>query len=537
MTDAPDFRALFEALPGLYLVLTPDLVIVGASNSYLRATLTERDAIIGRSLFEVFPDNPDDLAADGVDNLRSSLQRVLRTRRPDPMPIQKYDIKTADGRFEERYWSPMNTPVLDEAGQVAWILHRVDDVTETVRLKSAEAERLTIAREQQAIINELRTSNDALAKSQESLKNREAHLDAILATVPDAMVVIDGTGAIESISATGQRLFGYSVPEVKGRIVSMLMAGPYRHTYETYLARYRAGGERRLLAEGRILEGQRKDGSTFPMELSVGEALLDGTNHFIAFARDLSERQARERLLHEVQSELLHVSRLSTMGEMASALAHELNQPLAAIGNYLQASKRILEKNIDPKAPMLSEVMEKAIIQTHRAGQVIRQLREFISRGETEHRPEDLRKMIEESCALALLVTKDDPVVMKMNLDPGIGMVHVDKVQIQQVLLNLLRNAIEAMHGRDRRELTVATKPDEKNLCAITVTDTGCGMSPETQARLFQRFVTTKPQGMGIGLSISRTIVESHGGTITAEPNPEGGTIFRVTVPRASSNM
>ena len=204
MTDAPDFRALFEALPGLYLVLTPDLVIVGASNSYLRATLTERDAIIGRSLFEVFPDNPDDLAADGVDNLRSSLQRVLRTRRPDPMPIQKYDIKTADGRFEERYWSPMNTPVLDEAGQVAWILHRVDDVTETVRLKSAEAERLTIAREQQAIINELRTSNDALAKSQESLKNREAHLEAILATIPDAMVVIDGTGAIESISATGQ---------------------------------------------------------------------------------------------------------------------------------------------------------------------------------------------------------------------------------------------------------------------------------------------------------------------------------------------
>jgi two-component system sensor kinase FixL len=533
MPTAPDFRALFESVPGLYLVLTPELVIVGASNSYLRATLTDRAAIMGRLFFDVFPDNPDDPAANGVDNLRNSLERVLRTRRPDAMSVQRYDIKTSDGSFEERYWSPMNTPVLDAEGMIAWILHRVDDVTEMVRLKSEEAQRRIFAREQQAIINELRASNEALAQSQQDIKSREAHLEAILATVPDAMVVIDSAGAIQSISAAGERLFGYGVQEVKGQIVSMLMAAPFRQKYENYFARQRGADERRRTAVGRLIDGQRKDGRIFPMELSVGEALLEGKNHLVAFARDLTERHERERLLHEVQSELLHVSRLSTMGEMASALAHELNQPLAAIGNYLQASKRILEKSIDPKGPMLREVMEKAIAQTHRAGQVIRQLREFIARGETERRDENIHNLVEESSALALLVTKDQPVNLSVRFDPAISAVHVDKVQIQQVMLNLLRNAIEAMQGRERRELTVATEPAEGDLVAIRITDTGCGMTPETQARLFQRFVTTKPQGMGIGLSISRTIIESHGGTITATPNPEGGTIFCITVPRA----
>ena len=540
----PDFRALFQAVPGLYLVLTRDLLIVAASDAYLHATLTDRQEIMGRHLFEVFPDNPDDPDAAGVRNLRASLDRVLQFRRPDAMAVQKYDIRRPDGSFEERYWSPLNTPLLNQVGEVEWIIHRVEDVTEIVRLKSEGAERDSLTKEQQRVINQLRTANEELANSQAALResdarfrravdelnSREAHLRSILATVPDAMVVIDERGLIQSFSATAERLFGLAADEVQGRNVSMLMPAPYREEHDGYLGRYLSTGEARIIGVGRVVVGQRKNGSTFPMELAVGEVALEGERHFIGFVRDLTQRQQREKLLHEVQSELLHVSRLSTMGEMASALAHELNQPLSAIANYLQGSKRLLQNSPDNRAPMIAEAVDKAAEQAVRAGRVIQRLRDFVARGETEKRIESLKKLVEEASALALVAAKDQSIRMDLRLDPSIDLVLVDKVQIQQVLLNLLRNALEAMQSSERRELIVSTSPADDNMVAVGVADTGCGISPDVAARLFQPFVTTKKQGMGVGLSISRTIIESHGGQITVESNPVGGTIFRFTL-------
>ena len=246
--------------------------------------------------------------------------------------------------------------------------------------------------------------------------------------------------------------------------------------------------------------------------------------------RDLTQRQDRERLLHEVQSELLHISRLSTMGEMASALAHELNQPLSAIANYLQGSRRLLQNIPDDRTPTIMQAMDKAAEQAVRAGQVIQRLRDFVARGETEKRIESIKKLVEEATALALVAAKDQSVRMNLQLDPSIDLVLVDKIQIQQVLLNLLRNALEAMQTSERRELSVSTSPAEDNMVAVDVADTGCGIPPEIASQLFKPFVTTKRQGMGIGLSISRTIIESHGGQITVEPNPGGGTIFCFTL-------
>src|SRR5512134_2290019 len=154
----PDFRALFEAAPNPYLVLSPDLTIVAASDAYCQATRTEGERIVGRHLFDVFPDNPDDPTATGVSNLRASLMRVLQLRRPDAMAVQKYDIRRPDsegGGFEVRYWSPLNSPVLDRDGRLAWIVHRVEDVTELVRLQSEGAARDQIQRDQQRVIDEL----------------------------------------------------------------------------------------------------------------------------------------------------------------------------------------------------------------------------------------------------------------------------------------------------------------------------------------------------------------------------------------------
>jgi len=255
-----------------------------------------------------------------------------------------------------------------------------------------------------------------------------------------------------------------------------------------------------------------------------------GRRFFTGFIRDLSERQQTEARLQELQSELIHISRLSAMGEMASALAHELNQPLSAIANYMMGSRRLLEGQTDDTARMVRDAMDKAAEQSLRAGQIIRRLRDFVARGESDRRVESLKKLVEEAGALALVGAKEHGVRVTFRLDPAIDRIIADRVQIQQVILNLIRNAIEAMEGLPRRELEISTELVEDHMVAINVADTGTGLAPEVQAKLFEPFISTKAQGMGVGLSISRTIIEAHGGVISARPNVGGGTVFRFTL-------
>jgi two-component system, LuxR family, sensor kinase FixL len=384
--------------------------------------------------------------------------------------------------------------------------------------------------ERQRAISQLRDANQELTKSQAILKRREAHLSSVLATVPDAMVIIDERGIIQSFSTTAEHLFGLTQQDVQGKNVNILMPMPYRREHDGYLTRYLTTGEKRIIGLGRTVVGQRRDGATFPMELSVGEVLLENGRHFIGFVRDLTIAQERERLLHEMQSELLHVSRLSTMGEMAAALAHELNQPLSAMTNYLRGSKLLLRDSTDEHAKRISDALDKAAEQALRAGSVIERLRQFIARGETEKRVESVRKLVEEASTLALLTAKDQSIRTTFQFDQSADQVMVDRVQIQQVLLNLVRNAIEAMRTSACRELVISTASAADNMVVVSVADTGCGIAPDLLSKLFQPFTTNKQTGLGIGLSLSRTIIESHGGQITAEPNSAGGTIFRFTV-------
>lgn len=360
-----------------------------------------------------------------------------------------------------------------------------------------------------------------------------AQLQSILETVPDAMVVIDEQGIIQSFSQTAERLFGWSAPEMIGRNVKILMPSPYRETHDDHLARYRRTGERRIIGIGRVVVGERKDGSTFPMELAVGEVKSSGKHLFTGFVRDLTERQQTEARLQELQSELVHIARLTALGEMASTLAHELNQPLSAINNYLKGVLRLSDNNLLTQE-QLRDGLNKAADQALRAGQIIRRLRDFVARGETERRVESLPKLVEEASALALVGARDLSVRVRFNLDPAVDQVLVDRVQIQQVLLNLIRNAIDAMEDVDRRELTISTSAYEDGLALISVADSGFGISAEVADQLFQPFVTTKRQGMGVGLSISRTIVESHGGQIWVEANPGGGALFKFTLQRVN---
>lgn len=360
----------------------------------------------------------------------------------------------------------------------------------------------------------------------------------LIATAADGIIVIDAQGIVQVFNAACEALFGYAPGEVIGRNVKVLMPAPYHDEHDGYLSHYRTTGEKRIIGIGREVVGRRKDGSTFPMYLSVGEGAIDGAPIFVGIIHDLTQRKKaddalreREARLSQLQSELLHVSRLSAMGQMASALAHELNQPLTAIANYMNAAKRTIGATDDPKIQRAQELMEKAAQQTLRAGTIIRNLREFIEKRETDRAHENLNKVVEEAIALGLAGSADANVRIRVDLDPRLPAVLIDKIQIEQVLINLIRNSFEAMQGMDRRELTIVTKPDEAGFAEIAVSDTGPGLPPEVSSRLFQPFVTTKEKGMGIGLTICQSIVESHGGRIWASPNPEGGVAFHFRLP------
>jgi len=375
-------------------------------------------------------------------------------------------------------------------------------------------------------LRETSSTDEALASA--------AHLKSILDTVPDAMIIIDERGVIQSFSAAAERLFGYRANEAIGQNVKMMMPSPYRESHDSYLERYRRTGERRIIGIGRVVVGARRDGSTFPMELAVGEMKSANRQFFTGFIRDLTERQKTEARLQELQSELVHISRLTAMGEMAATLAHELNQPLSAIANYMKGSRRLLENASEDNVALVRDAMDKAAGQAVRAGDIIRRLRDFVARGESERGAENARKLIEEASALALVGARNLGVRTHFNFDPQVDLVLVDKVQIQQVLLNLMRNAIEAMEAMPTRELTVSARATSADMVTIDVADTGSGIAPEIADQLFQPFITTKRTGMGVGLSICRTIIEAHGGQIWVEPNPPGGTIFRFTLRRVT---
>ena len=365
----------------------------------------------------------------------------------------------------------------------------------------------------------------------ETLLERDTHLQSILDTVLDAMVVIDTDGKMLSFNGSAVRQFGYSVEEVLGRNVSMLMPSPYREQHDGYMDRYLATGEKRIIGVDRVVVGRRKDGSTFPMKLAVGETRRGNRIFFTGFIRDLTEREQSAAMLDQARSELARLARLNELGEMASTLAHELNQPLSAIANYVQGSRRMLDRIEGEVPPTLRSALDETAKQALRAGDIIRHLREFVTRGDTDKEPEDINQLVEQAGTLALVGSQERGVKSVFDFSAEGGMVLADRVQIQQVLINLMRNAMEAMRDSERKELTIRTRPIEGGRMQVEVADTGPGISEEIAPQLFQPFVTSKAHGMGIGLSISRRIIESHGGELTVSRNTAGGATFVFSLP------
>jgi two-component system sensor kinase FixL len=364
-----------------------------------------------------------------------------------------------------------------------------------------------------------------------------ALLHSVIDTAPDAIVTIEEDGTIRSFSPAAEKLFGYMAGEVIGQNVTVLMPEPYRTEHDGYLARYRTSGEKRIIGIGRTVIARHKDGRSFPIELAVGEVRSGASHIFTGFIRDISERVAAQSRVGKLQEELNHVSRLSAMNEITSMIVHELNQPLTAIANFGEAAKRLVEA--DGGAGRAAEYMAKSVAQAHRASEMIRRLRSFVSQGSRVVEPIVVNDVVGEAARLALVGAADQRVRTRFDLAEAMPEVMADRVQIQQVLVNLIRNGIDAMLegaslcASDHALLVIETKLDDEGAVRVSVSDTGPGISATMATEIFSPFVTTKKGGMGIGLSVSRSIVEAHGGRIWVEPADGGGARFLFTLPVA----
>ncbi|MEZ5590667.1 MAG: PAS domain S-box protein [Gammaproteobacteria bacterium] len=375
----------------------------------------------------------------------------------------------------------------------------------------------------------------------------EAHAQAVLDTAVDGIVTIDSTGIIESFNNAAERLFEYRADEVIGKNISMLMPPPYCYEHDDYLQRYLSTGKKKIIGTaGREVTGLRKNGETFPMELAVSDLAFDGAHHFTGIVRDISRRKQAEQRLQQRELEarqnrerLVHVARLSTMGEMAAGIAHEINQPLTAIATYASASQRLLNSGLSDQDELLT-TLDKISRQARRAGDVIQRLRSFVKKQDSQREVWDLNKLVADTMVLAEADARLHSFVIEMTLSQQPLQVSVDPIQIQQVLLNLIRNGMDAMLEAEQTDgcLRVGTRQADHDFALVSVRDQGVGISTEQSDKLFSPFFTTKSNGIGLGLSISRSIINAHGGRLNFERHTEEkGVTMYFTLPLEVGNV
>lgn len=344
-------------------------------------------------------------------------------------------------------------------------------------------------------------------------------------------MTVDMAGLITAFNSAAEAMFGYTSAEVIGRNVGLLMPPRDAAQHDAFIARYAGGGEPRVMGRDRKVLGRRKDGTIFPHTLLINETIVDGQRMITGVARDIAAPDPARDRLAEIQAELLHLSRIGAMGSLAATLAHELNQPITAVLNYVETVRAILkDEGGSAAAEVADEALGAAAREAMRAGEIIRRLREYVGRGETRNRPEELSEIIESACLLGLVGANSSGVDVVRDFDHSIGWVMADRIQTEQVLINLLRNALESMAESPVKRLEISTHRTDAGTVKVSVADTGPGLAPDIVSQLFNAFVTTKNNGMGLGLSICRTIVESQGGRIWAESNAHGGATFHFTL-------
>jgi two-component system sensor kinase FixL len=419
----------------------------------------------------------------------------------------QYPVLARDGREITILWH--NTCIRDAHGKIACIISSGIDIT-------------------------------SFAQMEKDLKKSEARANAVLDSVIDAIININARGIIQKFNPAAVKMFGYREDEVLGQNVSMLMGAPHRERHDGYIHNYQATGDAKIIGIGRELAARKKDGSEFPIHLTVTEVTGAEQRSFTGIIRDLTERNESERRLRqrdeeirETRERIAHMERLGSLNAMTMGIAHELNQPLAAITTYAQACYRMLDTDMD-EPEELKRGLKKIDEQVGRAAQVIRRLRTLVNKRESVREGTRLNDLIAETVEIARIEGRARDVEFITALEPSMPPVQVDPVQIQQVILNLVLNSIDALEVRDpaERRINISSRLLPEGAIRVAVRDNGIGLMEESKDRIFSPFFSTKTKGMGMGLHISHSIIAAHGGNLSYSPaDPAPGVEFYFVLP------
>ena len=372
-----------------------------------------------------------------------------------------------------------------------------------------------------------------------------SYLDLIIETAPDAIITIDAQGVIQSFSPAAERMFGYSEAEAVGSNVRILMPDADGAHHDGYIRHYMQTGEKRVIGIGRMVRAQRKNGEVFPAELAVGEWATAAGPIFTGFMRDVSDRVDALRKANRLQRALDRLSRVQTVGEVSTALAHEINQPLTAIATYAETARRLLSGSTTD-TEKVPDLLEQIAGEALRAGEIVKRMRRMIDQGRVDLHPEDINDIIQEAVRLGEAGLPHDGIDVVYELSDDLPKVMANRIQIQQVVINLMRNASEAVSGEAHADLLIATSLERAGSVTlsaarhnqgevrVTITDTGPGVPEELLGDVFEPFTSGRANGLGVGLAICRSIIRAHGGRIWAENDPAGGARFHFTLPVAS---
>jgi PAS domain S-box-containing protein len=379
----------------------------------------------------------------------------------------------------------------------------------------------------------LLTEVDDRKRAEDELRRSEARHRVVVETANDAVVSIDESGVIVLANPATKRIFGYNPEELIGKSLTVLMPGAMRGLHERGFKRYLESGAKHLNWQGTEMTALRANGEEFPVEVSFGEMMTDERKVFTGFIRDISEKKRAEEELRNTHAELARVMRVMTIGQLTASIAHEVNQPLSGIVTNTSTCLRMLSGD-PPNIDGARETARRTIRDGNRASEVVSRLRALFKRKEVAAEPVDLNDAAREVITLSLSEMQSDRILVRHDFAENLPEVKGDRIQLQQVILNLMRNALDAMRDVDNRprELLIKTESDDGKNVKLTVRDTGAGFAPEAADRLFDSFYTTKDDGMGVGLSVSRSIVEAHRGRIWASANDGPGSSFAFSVPR-----
>ena len=357
-------------------------------------------------------------------------------------------------------------------------------------------------------------------------------IEALMDAAVDAIIIIDGQGRIERFNSAAETLFGYTQSEVLSRNVSMLMPEPDRSAHDDYMSRYSRTGQASIIGKGREVTGLRNDGNTFPMFLSVGEIQQTGAARFVGIVRDLSEVRATEEQVRQLEEQLLHADRLVILGELTAGIAHEINQPLTAIAAYADAGRKMIGDGGDEMEQAARLIWERIAEQSRRAAEVVRRLRKLVRSGTVSKSRHDINQIIKYTLLLfEFEVKRSNTELVFFPLD-DLEPLYIDEIHIQQIMVNLVKNSLDALAQAGRRDGRVEIRVEKSETeVSVTVTDDGPGVPEEFRHKLFDSFFTTKPMGVGLGLSICKTIAGAHGGNLQYSRPEEGGSRFTLTLP------